>query len=58
MHFIVFFFKIVCDSCNVPRCLINASDVYEERMCAHYYVDDIYTGVGFIDGMYTEVGLT
>ena len=44
MHFIVFFFKIVCDSCNVPRCLINASDVYEERMCAHNYVDDIIRG--------------
>ena len=27
-------------------------------MCAHNYVDDMYTGVGFIDGMYKEVGLT
>ena len=59
MHSIVFFFFffIECDSSNVLRCLINESDVSEERMCAHNYVDDLYTGVGFIDGMSAGVGL-
>ena len=58
MHFIVFFFQIECDSCNVPRCLIQESVIYEERMCAHNYVDAMYTGVGFADGMCKGVGLT
>ena len=50
--------NIECYSCNVPRCLIKESDIYEERMCAHNYVDDMYTGVGFVGGMHKEVGLT
>ena len=52
------FFKIECDSCNVLRCLIQESVIYEERMCANNYVDAMYTGVGFVDGMYKKVGLT
>ena len=48
MNFIVFFFsKIECDSCNVPRCMIQDSVIYEERMCAHNYVDAFYTGDRF-----------
>ena len=52
-----FFFRVGCDSCNLSRCLINESDIYEERMCAHNYVDDMYTGVGLIDGLCREGGL-